>query len=470
MSDPTTAVEPPGLHDIMSGSDAPVPPCRIYVFGATGDMVSKRESRDAIVYLAEHGILKHESNPLILFGSHPRPTSEFLKIFHDGDELSHKISEAGYDAFLKLAGMDGNPGEMPGLNVGKDEDFDFIKKDAGDAPALFYAALPPKMYEDMLNHLSDKGLVKDESRTVLLEKPFGTDLASAQALEKIIETSYKPGQVILADHFLAYPGTLNMLSYRTHPEFDKALRAENISGVEVRLLEVIKSNDRPYFRETGLLVDMIQSHALELLATFAMELPEEFSGPALQEARLRFLNAVKVDPETVRSGQYDGFNDPKEGAPPNAPASNVETYVDFAMSIDCDRWRGVPVKVQCAKGVSKSGFSVEVHFKKLPEGLASSLGVKPGQSATLSMKVNAPQKLEWVLPDENRTIPVPSDPRVGSEPPHALLIPDALHGVRGLFVAPKEALRAWEITELLQAQLGKRVVHYKPGADYDSIK
>ena len=261
-----------------------------------------------------------------------------------------------------------------------------------------------------------------------------------------------------------------MLAFRATPEADEALCAKYVERFEVRLLEEIKSNDRPYFRETGIIKDMIQSHAIQLLATLALDLPESFSGESLQLARKAVIEGIQIDHDSARIGQFEGFNDPALGAPAGAAPSDAETFVKFDFKVDTPRWKGVPFHLVNGKGVSESRFGLDVHFRKLPDGLARRLGVKAGQRGVLAVTVNHPPQIELSLPDENRKVLLPFDSRVSMEPPHALLIPDALKGEKGLFVSPAEALKAWRITDQLFASLkGKPRLRYQAGAEVETI-
>ncbi len=461
-----------GLDDILLGSKNPLPDARIYVFGASGDLVSKREMRDALAYMGEHAQLTREHTPVILIGSKPYPGEGYLKKFHDGDSASHPISEKAFEAVKQLTGLDQPDSKLMGVDVSSADGYAGLKADVGDKNAVFYAALPPKTYPELLENLRQTGLSEASEdkgfRYVVLEKPFGTDLASARALKDTVDRHYKPGQVLLIDHFLGYPGTLNMLDFRCTPEADEALSSQYVSRFEVRLLEKIKSNDRPYFRETGIIKDMIQSHAILLLATMALDLPSSFSGESLQVARKQVIDGIKIDHDSARIGQYQGFDDPKQGAPKDAQPSDAETFVKFDFTVDTERWKSVPFHLVTAKGVSEARFGLDIHFKALPEALARKLGIPADQPTLLKVTVNHNPKLEFVQAGKSTSIPF--DQRISTEPPHALLIPDALKGERGLFVSPAEALQSWEITDELFASLKQKpVLSYEAGADVDSI-
>jgi glucose-6-phosphate 1-dehydrogenase len=459
-----------GLDEILSGGQEPVPEKGLLVLGATGDMVSKRESRDALTYLAAHGTLTHAKNPVVLAGADDISVADYVKQFRTGDSMSTKLSGPDLDAFEKLAGLESHTGTLKGFNVTDAQAYPGLRERLPKPVSVLYAALPPKLYEPVLTNLRVAGLLEGSPRieSVVLEKPFGTDLKSAQALDELMKTKHELGQVLLIDHFLAYPGTLGMLAMRAWPECDEALSARYVESFEVRLTEIIKSNDRPYFRETGCVVDMVQSHGVLLLATLALDLPASLAGEELQKCRLSVLQGLRLKAGSARWGQFDGFNDASQGAPQGAKPSQAETYVAFDFSIDTDRWRGVPFRLLNGKGVHADFFGLNLQFRSLPKALAGKLGLQKDQPAHL--EINARKaKITWTQGDKN--VPVELDPRVVKRPPHALLLPDALQCQHGLFVSPEEALRSWEFIEELQAELRpKPLLHYAVGTEIDAIK
>lgn len=451
------------LNTILTSQGDELPEKGICIVGATGDMVSKRETRDALVSLAGRDVLTRERNPVVLAGSRDRELAEFVRGFREGDADSTKLPAEDLDKFVHLAGLEGGS-TLPGCDVSKPEALKALSDRCPVPSALLYVALPPRLYGDTLKSLDASGESKID--TVLLEKPFGTDLKSAQELAAAIAEGKR--SVFLIDHFLAYPGLLNMLAFRAWPEADEALRAEHVESLEVRLTETIRSNDRPYFRETGIVVDMVQSHGMMLLASLALELLSEWTGAALQKARLAVLQGTSLKKESARWGQFEGFNDPAAGAPKDAKPTQAETFVSFDFSLDAERWRGVPCKLVNGKGVSSNLFGLVLRFRSLPASLAEKLGLSVGP-CELEVVTQSPSPGIWIRQD-GVVHSLPFDSRVEQQPPHALLFPDALRGERGLFVSPDEALVAWKFTEeLLGVLRGQPLRSYAPGADADTI-
>ncbi|MHB2015438.1 MAG: hypothetical protein ACYCW6_00680 [Candidatus Xenobia bacterium] len=324
----------------------------------------------------------------------------------------------------------------------------------------------PQLYAPLLSSLKQSGLADAPAggfRRVVLEKPFGTDLASAQALYAQMQRDFTSGQVLLVDHFLAYPGMLNLLSLRLHPDVNEMLSCPYAERVDVRVLESIKSNDRPYFRHAGELIDLVQNHDMQLLSTLACVLPARVTPGALQQGRTDVVKHLRLDTARIRRAQFDGFNDPAQGAPAGAPPSDAETFVAFDFQVDLPLWQGVPFSLISAKGVAEKRFGVDVHLRALPPRLAAHLGMPADIPAVFSVTVHPGQSFSLQFPTRKCCIEFPVDDRIPDKPPHARLIPDAMKGDHALFVDPPAAIAAWEITERIRAAWGP-LRHYPVGA------
>jgi glucose-6-phosphate 1-dehydrogenase len=467
--------ENPTLVPLLHGSDKAVPAASVVVFGATGDLVSKRAVRDALADLSNRDVLNAKSDPIVLVSGKAETDGEYAASFKTGDSESKPISDAAFAKFKTAAGLDDPNAPLQVVDVNKPSDYSSLKAETDGKDALFYGALPPKLYGNFLKNLKDSGLTDETDgvhKRVILEKPLGTDSADAKKIEDEIHKDYKSDQVLLVDHFLGYPGSLNVLSLRSNPLIDEALNSKYVDHFDVKLQEQIKSNDRPYFRETGIVKDMVQNHAMQVLAEMAMEPPTDFQGQGLRQARADLLDHVKIDDSSVRRGQFDGFNDVAGGAPQGAGPTNAETYVNFNFKVDDARWQGVPFSMTVAKGVSQSRFGVDVHLHSLPQNLADKLGVPTDTPATLGVTVNGTPKVEVELKGQApRTVELPIDPNVNVQPPYSRLISDALKGDQALFVDPHEAVKGWEIADEVAHNWGDdaHILHYKPGTSIADI-
>ena len=462
------------LDPLLKGSDKAMPAAEVVVFGATGDLVSKRAVRDALAYLSDKDILTPQTDPLVLVTSKPMTAGEYAARFRAGDAESKPISDSAFDKFKAVANLEDPKANLTTVDVTKPGDYSVLRSETDGKDALFYGALPPKLYDSFLVNLKSSGLADEANgvhHRVILEKPLGINSADAKAIEDEIHKDYKSDQVLLVDHFLAYPGSLNMLSLKSNPLIDEALNSKYVDHFDVKLEEQIKSNDRPYFRETGIVKDMVQNHAMQILAEMAMEPPTDYTGDGLRQARANLLDHVKVDEQSVHRGQFDGFNDPAQGAPQGAAPTNAETYVNFNFKVDDPRWEGVPFSMTVAKGVSESRFGVDVHLRSLPQALADKLGVPTDSPATLGVTVNGTPHIAITLDKQGKTVEIPIDPNVNVQPPYARLISDALKGDQALFVDPHEAVKGWDIADEVTNHWGDdaHMLHYKPGTSIADI-
>lgn len=463
----------PAFVELLVGSGRPLPPGHLCVFGATGDLVSKRAVRDALVYLAESGTLSHEKNPVLLLAQGQLPAAPYLEGFRTGDSDSKPITQAGFEAFRKLAGLEDRAAHLTGVSVTLLSDYQQLQKDLASHSAVFYGALPPKLYGVFLKNLQLSGLANPPQggfRRVLLEKPFGNNSQEAEALAQQVESDFQPGQVFLLDHFLAYPGMVHMLQFRCDPAVDEALQARYVEKFEVKVLESIKSNDRPYFRETGLIKDMVQNHALQVFSTMALELPQEVDGEALSQAREQVIRAIEVEDDRVAFGQFDGFNDPAQGSPPKAAPSQAETFVSFGFQVHLPRWEGVQFCLINAKGVDQKRSGVDIRLRGLPPELARRWGAVADHPAILHTTMNPIDQITVTFPQENRELKIPPDTRVPERPPYATLFPQALRGEAAIFATPGESLAGWKLADHLTSLLSRKpLLHYPVGTRAESI-
>ena len=454
--------------DMLVGSMRPLPSARFYVFGATGDLVSKRAVRDAMVQLAETHSLSGATNPFVLLGPRTIPAGPYLAAFRTGDAESKPISQAGFEAFRKLARLDSPQAKIQGVNVSKPGDYSALQADLKQENAIFYGALPPKLYSSFLanlreSHLSD--VPPGGFRRILLEKPFGNDSQQARQLSESLHKDFEPGQVLLVDHFLAYPGMTNMLSFRSDPDVDEALTSRYVEKFDIKVLESIKSNDRPYFRDTGLVKDMVQSHGLQVFATMGLELPDDDD---IRSQRRKAVEAIEIDPGSARRGQFNGFNDPAQGAPAGAAPTEAETYVSFRFHMNSPRWKGVAFKFVNAKGVDHKRSGVDITLRALPEKLAQRWHARADQSAVIHTTMNPVARI-WVdLP--GRTLEIPYDSRVPTRMPYSTLFLQAIRGDTSIFATPEESLAGWRVADELTEMIQKRpLIHYEAGTPIEQI-
>jgi len=236
---------------------------------------------------------------------------------------------------------------------------------------LFYLAVPPQHYKTIFENLHVTDLTKpcspEEGWTrIIVEKPFGKDLKTAQELDRMLGTLFKEEQIYRMDHYLGKETVQNILAFRFSNSFlDPAWNKKWIESISIRLLEQDGIGDRGAFYDgIGALRDVGQNHLLQLLALFLMEPPISFQGDAVRKARAEVLRALNI-PKGKKSlgkavrGQYKGYL--KESNV--AVNSKTETYFRIITSLNNKRWKGVPLILESGKGLEKNLVEVQIIFR-----------------------------------------------------------------------------------------------------------
>lgn len=439
------------LRKLLADSSPNIPRASIVVFGATGDLVTDHGVRKAFGDLVDEQNLHPEHHRLVFTSRRTVPAEKFLLDIKNGDTHDQPLSEATMLKLAELAALDSEDATLTVVDFSKDKPFENLPEFHEDEIVLFYAALPPSVFETLSNALLEAELLKGyPRRRLLLEKPFGQDFSEAKVLANIVQKHFPAEQVYLVDHFLAYPGMLEWLSLRTNPSLDEALCADWVcpeKGVHVILSETIMSNDRAYFRETGILEDMLQNHAMQVLANSCMDLAGADTAHAWRERRDSVVQALRWNHGDAPRAQVEGFNDPSQGAPKDAKPSEVETFASIGFTLDMPRWKGVPMRMTAAKGVEETRFGLDIHLKALPYALAAEMGLEAGQEACLEVDVHAGTFHLRVADAKHPLQPPQPQP---DRPAYSRVFLDALEGEHAFFVGPDESVAAWSFVNQVQ--------------------
>jgi glucose-6-phosphate 1-dehydrogenase len=363
----------------------PAPPCTLVIFGASGDL-TKRLLMPSLYNLRLGGLLGDGF--------------EVIGVDHN------ERSEDDYRQYLtqEMESFVGGGGEFSPsrLDMGAwDWLRDHIHYQVGDfadsklyealaqrlkGNAVFYLAVAARFFGPVVGHLADAGLMKQKGgafRRVVIEKPFGNDLASAKALNTQILAKVSEGQVFRIDHFLGKETVQNIMALRfSNGIFEPLWNRQYIDSVQITAAEIIGVEDRARFYEpTGALRDMVPNHMFQLLSMVAMEAPNSFDADAVRDEKAKVVEAIKpftpdrVLRDTVR-GQYTGGTVPGLGPvrgyreePDVAPDSVTETYVALRLKIDNWRWAGVPFYIRTGKRMAKRRTEIAVVFKSAPYAL-----------------------------------------------------------------------------------------------------
>jgi glucose-6-phosphate 1-dehydrogenase len=323
----------------------------IVMFGATGDL-AKRKLLPGLFHLAKAGLMPARYR---IIGSAPGQYALSDAGFraHAADAIgefgSAKPSGAAWQAFeaaLRFGAADpDHPGPLVAAVAAAEQEV------GGSPRRLFHLAVPPAAFGSVVGMLGHTGLATRRSR-LIIEKPFGTDLASAQVLNRTVHAVFDESQVFRIDHFLGKESVDNILGLRFANGFLEPIwNREHISNVQIDVPETIGIEGRAQFFEgTGTFRDMIVTHLFQVLGFVAMEPPTSLSAKPLREEKDKVFDAMRpVDPAHVVRGQYQGYL----AEPGVAPGSRTETFCALRVEVDNWRWAGVPFYLRSGKSLAQ---------------------------------------------------------------------------------------------------------------------
>ncbi|GAA3806486.1 glucose-6-phosphate 1-dehydrogenase [Cellulomonas soli] len=330
----------------------------------------------------------------------------------------------------------------------------------GHAATLVYLALPPALLHDVLPALAAAGLGAADA--VAIEKPFGTDLASARELNELLRLRLPAPTVFRVDHFLSSELVRRVVTLRfLNRVFSPAWHAEHVERIDISWLEDLTLEGRAsYYDRAGALKDMLQNHLMEVMALVLMEQPARMDAHSFRAMRVEALRAVATpDPARVRAStvraRYTAGTIGSRAVPSYVdepgvdPALRTETYAALTLEVDSPRWSGVPVTIRSGKALAASSAEIAVHFRPVPRYLTEQWpGVEPN---VLRLGLTEPYvHLSTTLNGPDRT----AEPRrletVSSPPPlspYANLVREMLQGDPMLFIRGDEAEEAWRIVD-----------------------
>ena len=356
-------------------------PCGLVIFGVTGDL-ARRKLMPAVYDLANRGLLP-PGFALTGFARRDWEDQDFAQLVHDAVQENARtpFREAVWQQLAE--GIRFVQGEFD-----DDEAFDRLSRTVADLDAergtggnhAFYLSVPPGAFPLVCRQLARSGLSEQPDgawRRVVVEKPFGHDLASAQELNEVVSTVFTPESVFRIDHYLGKETVQNMLALRfANQLFEPIWNANYVDHVQITMAEDIGIGGRAgYYDGIGAARDVIQNHLLQLLAITAMEEPVSFGADDLRAEKEKVLSAVRLPKDlaahTARGQYAAGWQGGEEVVgyleeKGIAPDSTTETYAAIRLDIDTRRWAGVPFYLRTGKRLGRRVTEVAVVFKKAP--------------------------------------------------------------------------------------------------------
>jgi glucose-6-phosphate 1-dehydrogenase len=425
---------------------------RIVILGATGDL-ARRYLLPALAELYASDALSRTPE-IVAVGRRDLTLDEYW----DGTALETEDAKPGIDPRTVLG---------PHLRYAAADiaDAPALQAIVGADPVIVYLALPPTVFGPAIGALAEAGIHPDTR--LVVEKPFGTDLASARELNELVHRGFDERNVYRIDHFLHHQTVQNIVGLRFANRFFEPLwRAEHIEAVDIVWDETLGLEGRAgYYDGAGALRDMIQNHLLQLLALVAMEPPARLDERTLRDAKVAVLRAVRtLDPaevaaRTVRgrymAGTVGGRRLPDYLAEPGVdPSGLTETFAQVELAIDTWRWAGVPFRLRTGKALGEGRRFVEVRFRPVPHEVFEGDAPRPNflrlelrpDRIVLGLAVNGPGD---PLTLEQSELHVEFPPQ--SLPAYARLLLDVLRGDAMLSIRDDEAEECWRIVEPILA-------------------
>jgi glucose-6-phosphate 1-dehydrogenase len=440
-------------------------PCTIVILGAQGDL-TKRKLMPAIYQLVQDKLMPAGCDVLGM-GREPMSEDAFRAMIREALEASEEIPQFDDAVWRQLASvLHYTAGDFADAASYQrlQERLEAIesRRQPYEPNRLFYLAVPPSVFPTIVRSLSESGLaprMADDSQRpwhrVVIEKPFGTSLETARALNRLVLDHFNECQLYRIDHYLGKETVQSILVFRfANAIFEPIWSRQSVQHVQITTAETVGVGSRGrYYEEAGVVRDMFQNHLLQLLTLTAMEPPASMSADAVRDEKvkvlrsLRWLKDSEIDGAAVRA-QYASYRDESDVG----KQSITPTFAAVRFFVDNWRWTGVPFLVRSGKKMARRVTEIAVHFREPPILMfrketrrqiahnVLTLRIQPNEGVSLSFEVKAPGAA-YQLSKSIEVAPVASA--------YETLLLDVMLGDATLFTRSDEVEAAWKIVDPL---------------------
>jgi glucose-6-phosphate 1-dehydrogenase len=431
----------------------PSPSDALVFFGATGDLAYKK------IFPALHAMIRRGHLDLPIIG-----------VAKGGGDLGH-LKQRAKESLESHGGVDANAfGKLCERlryvdgDYGDPQTFAMVRQALGSAQhPLHYLAIPPILFETVAGGLAGSGCAA--GARVVVEKPFGRDLASAKALNRTLHDYFAEDAIFRIDHFLGKEPVENLVFFRAaNPLIEATWNHRHIASIQITMAESFGVEGRGKFYDSvGAIRDVVQNHMLQIVACLGMDIPDAKGHDRARDGRARLLAAIRpLDPASIVRGQFRGYR----SEPGVDPASTVETFAAMRFAVESPRWTGVPFYVRVGKLLPSTATEVTVTFKQLHHPVldeaappaSNYLRFRLGPGVVIALGANVKKPGQSMIGERTELV-MRSEP-ADAMGPYEHLLGDALAGDATLFAREDAIEHAWRIVDPV-------VGNVAPNSEYD---